>query len=306
MDRRDLLPYHKAFRDLIDKPEVFDLVVDIMGPYILFSMSQAIVRASTDTFPGYTHTDGGEGLRRIRVSETSRPLAMKAMYLLSDVEGHEAGNFTVFPGSHLRRFPEDNSELTPHTPGASNSRARRGIAICSVIRFGMAPRLTIRARVARRCSITTARCSCAVTIWVRCRTWLRTARCANAGCSATSATTSGRVRISMFRKTRKRLSTIRLHTGEGERDVRFTDQERRYLRRDFGSDPVKENNWVKAGKVAGIGRRRTHGARDRRCGRRCGDAWICGSAHLLRRAGHFVDPTWHGALAGRHHLVMGN
>ncbi|MBG06470.1 MAG: hypothetical protein CMM59_20605 [Rhodospirillaceae bacterium] len=44
MDRRDLLPYHKAFRDLIDKPEVFDLVVDIMGPYILFSMSQAIVR----------------------------------------------------------------------------------------------------------------------------------------------------------------------------------------------------------------------------------------------------------------------
>ena len=36
MDRRDLLPYHKAFRDLIDKPEIFDLVVDIMGPYILF------------------------------------------------------------------------------------------------------------------------------------------------------------------------------------------------------------------------------------------------------------------------------
>ena len=50
MDRRDLLPYHKAFRDLIDKPKVFDLVVDIMGPYILFSM-RAIVRASTDTFP---------------------------------------------------------------------------------------------------------------------------------------------------------------------------------------------------------------------------------------------------------------
>ena len=126
MDRRDLLPYHKAFRDLIDKPEVFDLVVDIMGPYILFSMSQAIVRASTDTFPGYTHTDGGEGLRRIRVSETSRPLAMKAMYLLSDVEGHEAGNFTVFPGSHLRRFPEDNSELTPHTPGAVQLEGKAG------------------------------------------------------------------------------------------------------------------------------------------------------------------------------------
>ena len=126
MDRRDLLPYHKAFRDLIDKPEIFDLVVDIMGPYILFSMSQAIVRASTDTFPGYTHTDGGEGLRRIRVSETSRPIAIKAMYLLSDVEGRDAGNFTVFPGSHLRRFPEDNSELNPHTPGAVQLEGKAG------------------------------------------------------------------------------------------------------------------------------------------------------------------------------------
>ena len=31
MDRRDLLPYHQAFVDLIDRPGVFDLVVDIMG-----------------------------------------------------------------------------------------------------------------------------------------------------------------------------------------------------------------------------------------------------------------------------------
>jgi hypothetical protein len=86
MDRRDLLSYDQAFIDLIDRPGVFDLVVDIMGPYILHSMSQAIVRASTATFPGYTHTDGGEALRRIRVTETSRPLALKAMYLLSDVD----------------------------------------------------------------------------------------------------------------------------------------------------------------------------------------------------------------------------
>jgi ectoine hydroxylase-related dioxygenase (phytanoyl-CoA dioxygenase family) len=126
MDRRDLLPYHRAFRDLIDRPEIFDLIVDIMGPYILFSMSQAIVRASTDQFPGYTHTDGGEGLRRIRVTETSRPIAVKAMYLLSDVEGSDSGNFTVFPGSHLRPFPENNAELTPHTPGAVQLDGKAG------------------------------------------------------------------------------------------------------------------------------------------------------------------------------------
>ncbi|HYD06625.1 MAG TPA: hypothetical protein VEC60_12910, partial [Reyranella sp.] len=50
MDRRDLLPYHQAFVDLIDRPGIFDLILDLMGPYIQFSMSQAIIRASTDTF----------------------------------------------------------------------------------------------------------------------------------------------------------------------------------------------------------------------------------------------------------------
>ncbi|MBX9944090.1 MAG: hypothetical protein K2Y40_08430, partial [Reyranella sp.] len=34
MDRRDLLTYHQAFIDLIDRPRVFDLILDLMGPYI--------------------------------------------------------------------------------------------------------------------------------------------------------------------------------------------------------------------------------------------------------------------------------
>ena len=119
MDRRDLLPYHQAFIDLIDRPGIFDLVLDLMGPYIQFSMSQAIVRASTDRFPGYTHTDGGEGQRAIRVTETSRPLAVKVMYLLTDVTEPDSGNFTIFPGSHLRPFPERAERIpNPHMPGA--------------------------------------------------------------------------------------------------------------------------------------------------------------------------------------------
>ena len=119
MDRRDLLNYGQHFLDLIDPPGLFDLLVDIMGPHIMLSMTQAIVRPSTDTFPGYTHTDGGEGLREIRVSETSPPLAMKAMYLLSDVAGEDASAFTVFPGSHLRTFPWRRDEPpTPNSPGA--------------------------------------------------------------------------------------------------------------------------------------------------------------------------------------------
>ena len=90
-------------------------------------MSQAIVRASTTEFPGFTHTDGGQALRRIRVTETSKPLAIKALYLLTDVEGTDCGNFTVFPGSHLRQIPFDNvAAPNPRTPGAVQLGGKAG------------------------------------------------------------------------------------------------------------------------------------------------------------------------------------
>ncbi|MEM7250373.1 MAG: phytanoyl-CoA dioxygenase family protein [Pseudomonadota bacterium] len=150
MDRRDILPYDQAFIDLIDRPGIFDLIVDIMGPYLLLSMSQAIVRASDPGFAGFTHTDGGEALRRIRVTETSRPLAMKALYLLTDVEGSDNGNFTVFPGSHLRPFPEDASpeNLNPHTPGAVQLEGRAGdcFLFSHALWHGPAANLSGRAR----------------------------------------------------------------------------------------------------------------------------------------------------------------
>ena len=130
MDRRDVLPYDAAFIDLIDHPPVFDLVVDIMGPYLLLSMTHAIVRASTTKFRGYTHTDGGQALRRIRVTETSRPLSLKALYLLSDTTEPDSGNFTIFPGSHMRPFPENaDPPLSPRTPGAVQLKGKAGDCI---------------------------------------------------------------------------------------------------------------------------------------------------------------------------------
>lgn len=149
MDRRDILPYHQAFIDLIDRAPVFDLVVDIMGPNILFSMSQAIVRASGDGFEGFTHTDGGEGQREVRVTETSRPIALKALYLLSDVEGRDAGNFTVFPGSHGRPFPfERTPPLGPQSPGAVHLEGRAGdcFLFSHALWHGPAPNRSGRAR----------------------------------------------------------------------------------------------------------------------------------------------------------------
>ena len=127
MDRRHLLEYGEPFIRLMDHSPVFDLIVDLMGPYVLLSMTQAIVRASSHNFPGYTHTDGGEALRAVRVSETSRPIAVKAMYLLSDVDGSNSGNFTVFPGSHLRPFPDTAENWpTPHSPGAAQLMGNAG------------------------------------------------------------------------------------------------------------------------------------------------------------------------------------
>ncbi len=127
MDRRDLLTYHQAFIDLIDLPPVFDYIVDIMGPNILLSMTQAIVRPANPDFPGYTHTDGGESLRLTRVSESSPPIALKAMYLLTDVTEKDSGNLTVFPGSHLRQIPyEGDRTMTPYSPGAAQLTGRAG------------------------------------------------------------------------------------------------------------------------------------------------------------------------------------
>ena len=126
MDRRDLLNYGNHFIDLMDRPGIFDLIVDIMGPHLMLSMTQAIVRPSTDKFAGYTHTDGGEGLREIRVTEDSPPIAMKAMYLLTDVDEDDSGGFTVFPGSHRRAIPWRSEQ--PPNPMAEGARQLHGKA----------------------------------------------------------------------------------------------------------------------------------------------------------------------------------
>ena len=127
MDRRDLLSYHQAFIDLIDQAPVFDYIVDIMGTNLMLSMTQAIARPPTDKFPGYTHTDGGESLRQIRVADSSPPIAMKAMYLLTDVTEEDTGNLTVFPGSHVRQIPgHEDRVMTPYSPGAAQLMGKAG------------------------------------------------------------------------------------------------------------------------------------------------------------------------------------
>lgn len=130
MDRRELLPYGQAFIDLIDRAPIFDYVVDLMGPAIMLSMTQAIVRPPTDKFPGYIHTDGGESLRLTRVAPNAQPLAIKVMYLLTDTQREDCGNFTVFPGSHAHQIPFGGDRvMRPDSLGAVQLKAKAGDAI---------------------------------------------------------------------------------------------------------------------------------------------------------------------------------
>ena len=50
--------------------------------------------------------------------------------LLSDTLEPDSGNFTIFPGSHLRPFPERNDPpLSPQTPGAVQLTGKAGDCI---------------------------------------------------------------------------------------------------------------------------------------------------------------------------------
>ena len=138
MDRRHLLEYGEAFIELIDRSPVFDLIVDLMGPYVLLSMSQAIVRASTPDFPGYTHTDGGEALRAIRVTETSRPLAVKAMYLLSDVERHRQRQLHRLPRQPPAPLPGYRRELADTALAGRRPASGQGRRLLPVLAFPVA------------------------------------------------------------------------------------------------------------------------------------------------------------------------
>jgi len=136
------------FIELMDHPATFDLVLDLMGPYILLSMAQGFVRPPNPDFKGYIHTDGGNALRRIRVTETSWPLQVKIQYFLTDVTRPNSGNFMLFPGSHYRPFPEGEDPISVDTPGAIQLSVKAGDAavFSHSLWHGVAPNLNNKVR----------------------------------------------------------------------------------------------------------------------------------------------------------------
>ncbi len=148
IDRRNVMEDSDVFVGLIDHPATFGVVLDLMGPHIQLSMSEAIVRPPNPDFKGYIHTDGGQAMRHIRVTETSWPLQLKIQYFLTDVKKPYRGNFTLFPGSHLRPYPEGETPITAETPGAVQVCVEAGDAaiFSHSLWHGVSPNLSNRPR----------------------------------------------------------------------------------------------------------------------------------------------------------------
>ena len=126
MSRRNIYAESDVFIDLIDHPGTFGLVLDLMGSYIGCSVGQATMRPLDQSYKGYIHPDGGEALEQIRVTETSLPLQVKIQYFLTPLPETNMGNFIVFPGSHLRPWPEERLPAGTDTPGRRAAVCRGG------------------------------------------------------------------------------------------------------------------------------------------------------------------------------------
>ncbi len=118
LDRRNVMEDHDIFVGLMDHPVTFPIVLELMSPYIHLSMSEVIVRPTDPEGKGLLHTDGGQAMRQIRVSESSLPFQIKFQYFLTDLPEPDMGNFTVVPGSHNRLFPDGGFEDGPYIPEA--------------------------------------------------------------------------------------------------------------------------------------------------------------------------------------------
>ena len=125
------MEYGDAFRRLIDNPRTFDLIADLLGPHIQLYISVFTVRPPNPNARGFMHTDGGEAMQSIRVTEDSRPLQAKVHYFLTDVPHEDWGNFTVVPGSHRRpaTWPEGYEPAPVELAGTRQIIVQAGDAV---------------------------------------------------------------------------------------------------------------------------------------------------------------------------------
>ena len=123
LNKLNIIEESNIFVGLMDHPATFPVVLELLGPFIQLSMSQAMIRVPNPEDTGFSHAlhpDGGQAMQRIRVDKNSLPLQIKIQYFLTPLAAPEHGNFTIVPGSHYRPFPAaqlGNAE-SPHNAEA--------------------------------------------------------------------------------------------------------------------------------------------------------------------------------------------
>lgn len=108
LNKLNIVEDNDIFIELMDHPVTFPVVLELLGPFIQLSMSQAMIRSPNPENKGLSHAlhpDGGQAMQRIRVDKNSLPLQIKIQYFLTPLAAPEHGNFTIVPGSHRRPFP---------------------------------------------------------------------------------------------------------------------------------------------------------------------------------------------------------
>lgn len=108
LNKLNIIEDSDIFIRLMDHPVTFPIILQLLGPFIQLSMSQAMIRPPNPESKGLAHAlhpDGGQAMQRIRVEKSSLPLQIKIQYFLTSLAAPEHGNFTLVPGSHHRPFP---------------------------------------------------------------------------------------------------------------------------------------------------------------------------------------------------------
>lgn len=113
---------------LMDHPNLFPIILDLMGPYLQIMGSQIYIRYPNNKKgnPIGWHTDAGPSLRQIHVDPTGLPLNFKIQFFLTDIPDENCGNFFLVPSSHRREFPKEGSPRGKNPYGAIQLISKAG------------------------------------------------------------------------------------------------------------------------------------------------------------------------------------
>ena len=113
---------------LMDHPNSFGIILDLMGPYLQIMGSQIYVRYPSDANENLIgwHTDAGPSLAQVRVARGSWPLNFKIQFFLTGIPEENHANFCVVPGSHHQQVGPEGLSRSEFPAGAVQLIAEAG------------------------------------------------------------------------------------------------------------------------------------------------------------------------------------